>query len=82
VSSLRGHISQGERGHKSQGDFLFAVLFHFSVAGPYCTDPYSPYSRKKGTVFEATVWHGNRGIFWVFLAAVGWRLMEFSLFQG
>jgi hypothetical protein len=53
MSSLRGCISQGKRGHKSQGDFLCKVLFHFYVVGPYCMDPYSPYNIKEGIFFEA-----------------------------
>jgi hypothetical protein len=71
VSSLRGHISQGERGHKSQGDFMCAVLFHFFVDGSYCMDPYSPYSKKKGMIFEAPFGTKINADFLVFLVVVG-----------
>jgi hypothetical protein len=53
------------------------VLFFFSI-GPYCMDPYSLYSRKEGTIFEAPFWHENRGrvlefpyCYWVVQHSVG-----------
>jgi len=49
------------------------VLYHFSVAGPYHTDPYS---KKKGTVFEAIVWHGNQGIFLDFFLLLLGRIVQ------
>jgi hypothetical protein len=51
-----------EIGHISQGDFLCEVAkFYCFCWRSYCTDPYSPYNKEEGTIFEVVCGHKIRG---------------------
>jgi hypothetical protein len=56
-----GCISQGRLGTFPKVIFCVKLLSYLLCWRSYCTDPYSPYNKEEGMVFEAVCGHKFRG---------------------
>jgi hypothetical protein len=50
----------------------FVCAENYCCGRPYCTDPYSLYSKEEGMIFEAVCEHRNRGCFEHYLLEKGY----------